>query len=241
MRKVLFISSLVLFLASGCEELHQLADQQYPELIDHSIAPTQDEIVAGLKDALAVGIKKAVVSTSQTDGFYGNSLIHIPIPEEANKVMKTLKDLGMNSLVDDFEKSLNRAAEEASAKAVDIFVDAITKMTIQDAVGIWKGADDAATQYLKRTTYKNLENAFSPITKKAIEATQVTMYWDDIANVYNKIPFVTPVNPDLNKYVNEKAIDGLFLMVAKEEKAIRENPQARVTAILQKVFGYTGP
>jgi len=216
----------------------QLADD-YPELTE-AIAPTQSEIVSGLKEALKVGIKNAVVSTNKKDGFYGNSLIHIPIPEEANKVMKALKDLGMNQLVDDFEKSLNRAAEEASGKAVDVFVDAITKMTIEDAVGIWQGEDDAATQYLKRTTYTDLENAFSPITKKAIEATHVTMYWDDIANVYNNIPFVTKVNPDLNKYVNEKAIDGLFLLVAKEEKDIRENPEARVSAILQKVFGYTG-
>jgi len=239
MKKVIILSFLVLLFTSSCEELQQFANQ-YPELVDVTVAPTQTQIVAGLKEALTVGIKNAVVSTNKKDGFYGNSLIHISIPPEANKVMKTMRDLGMNSLVDDFEKSLNRAAEDASGKAVDIFVDAITKMTIQDAVGIWQGADDAATQYLKRTTYKNLENAFSPITKKAIEATQVTMYWDDIANVYNKIPFVTPVNPNLNKYVNEKAIDGLFLLVAKEEKAIRENPQARVSTILQQVFGYTG-
>lgn len=229
----------MLLFATGCDELAQIANQ-YPDIANQTTAPTQSEIVAGLKDALVVGIKSAVVSTNKTDGFNGNSLIHIPIPQEAEKVMKVVKDLGMNQLVEDFETSLNRAAEEASGKAVDIFVNSITQMTINDAVGIWKGADDAATQYLKRTTTAELEAAFTPITKKAIEATQVTMYWDDIANIYNNIPFVTKVNPDLNKYVNEKAIDGLFVLIAQEEKDIRENPEARVTAILRRVFGYTG-
>jgi hypothetical protein len=238
MKKVVFACAILL-MGTSCDELTHLANQ-YPDVVNQAVAPTQSEIIAGLKEALTVGIKNTVLQTNKKDGFYGNSLIHIPVPAEADKVMSTLKNLGMNSLVDNFETSLNRAAEEASGQAVDIFVDAITKMTFEDAVGIWKGNDDAATQYLKRTTTSQLEAAFNPITKKAIEATDVTMYWDDIAGVYNNIPFVTQVNPDLNKYVNEKAIDGLFLMVAKQEKDIRENPQARVSAILQKVFGYKG-
>ena len=239
MRKVFLLSVVLLFGATSCDELTSLVNQ-YPDIANQTTAPSQSEIVAGLKEALKVGIKNAVVSTNKTDGFNKNSLIHIPVPPEATKVMTALRGMGMNSLVDDFERSLNRAAEEASGKAVDIFTNSITQMTITDAVGIWKGADDAATQYLKKTTTPQLEAAFSPITKKAIEDADVTKYWDDITEVYNAIPFVTKVNPDLNKYVNEKAINGLFVMVAKEEKNIRENPQARVSAILQRVFGYTG-
>lgn len=239
MKRIVFLCGLFIIFSTSCDELNQLA-QQYPDLANQTVAPTQSEIISGLKEALKVGIKNAVQTTNKTDGFYGNSLIHIPVPPEADKVMKTMRDLGMGKMVDDFELSLNRAAEEASGQATDIFVSAITQMTINDAVGIWKGEDDAATQYLKRTTSSQLEMAFSPITKNAIESTNVTAYWDDITNVYNKIPFVQKVNPDLTDYVNDQAINGLFTLVAQEEKNIRENPTARVSAILQKVFGYSG-
>ncbi len=239
MKKLVFLSSFLLLLFTGCDELNHLVSQ-YPDVANQTMAPTQTEIVAGLKDALKVGIKNAVKSTSKKDGFNGNSLIHIPVPDEAQKVVEVVNTLGLNSLVGDFETSLNRAAEEASGKAVDIFVNSITQMTFNDAVAIWKGDDNAATEYLKRTSYTQLEDAFDPITKKAIEDVGVTAYWDDLAKVYNNVPFVTKVNPDLNKYVNEKAIDGLFLMVANEEKKIRENPAARVTDILKRVFGYQG-
>lgn len=238
MRKA-FILLLLTFTLTSCEELQQIA-QQYPDVINQTTAPTNSEIIAGLKDALRVGITNAVVQTNKKDGFNGNSLIHIPVPQEAQKVMDVMNGMGMSSLVDKFEVSLNRAAEEASGEAVDIFTDAIMQMTISDAFDIWKGADDAATQFLKRTTRPRLESAFSPITKQAIEAVEVTKYWDDVAKVYNNVPFVKPVNPDLEKYVNEQAIDGLFKLVAQEEKKIRENPAARVTDILKRVFGYQG-
>lgn len=202
--------------------------------------PTNSEIIQGLKEALKVGITNAVGLSSKKDGFLGNNLIRIPVPKEAENVMKTLRDLGMNGLVNDFETSLNRAAEEASKSATDIFVSAITKMTFDDAVKIWKGDNDAATQYLRRTTGSQLLSAFDPITRKAVESTQVTKYWGDITNVYNKIPGVKAVNPNLNEYVNNQAMDGLFKMVALEEKNIRENPSARVNDILKRVFGYQG-
>lgn len=234
--KRLFIAILVVFGMSSCDELHQII-QEYPTSTA-GMAPTQTEIIAGLKEALRVGITNTVMETNQKDGFYGNNLIHIPVPPEVEKIKTTLKNLGYTKPVDEFELSLNRAAEQASGKAVDIFTTAITKMTITDAVDIWKGEDDAATQYLKRTTNAQLEQAFSPITKQAIESTHVTQYWDDIANIYNAIPFVEKVNPNLEQYVNEKTIDGLFLLVAKEEKKIRDDPQARVSDILKRVFGY---
>jgi hypothetical protein len=210
---------------------------QYPNT---ALAPTQTEVVAALKDALKVGITNAVMQTNKTDGFYGNSLIKIPMPPEADKIKKALTDIGYTKPIADFEQSLNRAAEQASGKAVDIFVNSIMQMTITDAMGIWKGNDDAATQYLKKTSTAQLEAAFSPITKKAIESVGVTKYWNDVAGIYNQIPFVTPVNPDLEKYVNHEAIDGLFLLIAKEEKKIREDPAARTTEILRRVFGYNG-
>lgn len=235
MKKGMFALALVLLLTSGCDQLAQIATQ-YPT----TMAPTQTEVIAGLKEALNVGIKNTVARTSQTDGFLGNSLIRIPVPPEAQKVMKIVSDLGFKKLTTDFEMSLNRAAELASKEAVNIFATAITQMTFQDAMAIWKGDKNAATQYLKRTTTMQLEEAFSPITKKAIESAGVTKYWGDIARIYNNVPFVTPVNPDLDKYVNEMAINGLFTMVAIEEGKIREDPAARTTEILKRVFGYTG-
>lgn len=234
-----FILALAFTLTfSSCDELAQIAST-YP-LDTPTMAPTQAEIVAGLKEALKVGITNTVQLTNKTNGYYGNSLIRIPVPPEVEKIKKTLTDMGITKPVTDFEQSLNRAAEQASGKAVDVFVKSITQMTFNDAVAIWKGNEDAATQYLKRTSTSQLEAAFAPITKNAINSTNVTKYWNDIAKIYNNIPLVTPVNPDLDKYVNQKAIDGLFLMVAKEEKKIREDPAARVTAILERVFGYQG-
>lgn len=234
--RTLFLTFLLVIGLSGCDELAQLANQ-YPTT---TIAPTQAEVVAALKDALKVGITNAVMQTNKTNGFYGNNLIKIPMPPEADNLKKTLTDIGYTKPINDFEQSLNRAAEQASGKAVDIFVNSITQMTITDAMGIWKGNDDAATQYLKKTSTAQLEAAFSPITKNAIESVGVTKYWDDVAGIYNQIPFVTPVNPNLEKYVNEQAINGLFQLIAQEEKKIREDPAARTTEILKRVFGYTG-
>ena len=234
--RTLFLTFLLAFGLSSCDELTHIVNQ-YPTT---TLAPTQAEVVAALKDALKVGITNAVMQTNKTNGFYGNSLIKIPMPPEADKIKKTLTDIGYTKPINDFEQSLNRAAEQASGKAVDIFVNSITQMTITDAMGIWKGADDAATQYLKRTSTAQLEAAFTPITKKAVESVGVTKYWDDVAGIYNQIPFVTPVNPDLEKYVNHEAIDGLFKLIAQEEKKIRDDPAARTTDILKRVFGYQG-
>lgn len=215
----------------SCELLTQLPD------IQTNLPLTEAEVSSGLREALKVGIRNAVVQTSAEDGFYGNSLIKIPFPEEAERVKQTLTDIGMGSLVQDFEESMNHAAEQASAKATDIFVDAISQMTIQDAMGILNGADDAATSYLRRTTEANLNNEFRPIIDNALQQGNVTQYWNQITTRYNQIPFVTRVNTDLTGYVTEAAMDGLFIMVAKEEKQIRENPQARVNDILKRVFG----
>ncbi|NVK04129.1 MAG: DUF4197 domain-containing protein [Flavobacteriia bacterium] len=215
----------------SCEILNQLPN------IETNLPLTEAEVSSGLKEALKVGIRNAVVETSAENGYYGNALIKIPFPEEAGRVKTTLTDIGMGSLIQNFEESMNHAAEQASAQATDIFVDAITQMTIQDAMGILHGNDDAATAYLRRTTETRLNNAFRPIIDNALQQGNVTQYWNQITTRYNQIPFVNKVNTDLTGYVTEAAMDGLFIMVAKEEQQIRENPQARINDILKRVFG----
>lgn len=222
----------MLFTFTGCEVLNQL-----PTSIPSNLPLTEGEVSNGLKEALKVGIRNAVTQTSATDGYLSNPLIKIPFPQEAEAVKTKLNSLGFSSLVNQFEESMNHAAEQASSKATDIFVDAITKMSITDAMGILNGNNDAATQYLRRTTGTQLEAEFSPIIENALQSVQVTQYWEQITSTYNQIPFVTPVQTDLTGYVTTRAIDGLFTLVAQEEKDIRENPEARVNDILKRVFG----
>ncbi|HTA26647.1 MAG TPA: DUF4197 domain-containing protein [Bacteroidia bacterium] len=200
-------------------------------------ALSNDDIVNGLKDALKVGSNNAGSSASKTDGFFKDSLIKIPFPPDAEKVRKTAVDLGMQKQVDDFVLSMNRAAEKAAVKSAPIFLNAITSMGIDDGMKILKGPDNAATQYMQGKTKQQLHDIFLPIVKAAIDSVQVTKYWKPIADTYNKDPFVTKVNPDLNEYVTQKALDGLFILLAAEELKIRKNPMARVDDILKKVFG----
>lgn len=200
--------------------------------------PTVSEIGMGLKDALTKGISEGATRLSQVDGYLGNPKIRIPWPEEAQKVANTLNDLGMHQLVDDVETSINRAAEDAASKAKPIFVNAIKQMTINDAKNILFGGNNAATNYLKSKTWADLTNAFLPVIKTSLDKVNATKYWSDAITAYNKIPLVKDVNPDLPGYVNQKALDGLFYMVAQEEQKIRENPVERTTALLKKVFDY---
>ncbi|MDQ1088952.1 MULTISPECIES: DUF4197 domain-containing protein [unclassified Siphonobacter] len=197
-----------------------------------------DEIAKGLKEALTVGIRNGSDQASKTDGFFKNSLIKILLPPEIQKAESTLRRIGLGKQVDQFVLTLNRGAEDASKKAFPIFVDAITKMTIPDAINILKGEKNAATEYLKRTSFDALYKEFSPVIQTSIEKTQATKYYGTIVTSYNKLPLVPQkLNPDLNDYATRKAIDGLFKLVEQEEAKIRENPQARVTDLLKKVFG----
>jgi hypothetical protein len=198
---------------------------------------SQEDVVNGLKEALKVGSNNAGSSASKVDGFFKDSTIKIPFPPDAEKVRKTAMDLGMQKQVDDFVLSLNRAAEKAAVKSAPIFLDAITSMTIDDGFSILKGNNDAATQYMKNKTSQQLHDVFMPIVKEAIASVKVTEYWTPLANAYNSIPFVQKVNPDLNEYVTQKALSGLFILLAKEELKIRKDPVARVSDILKKVFG----
>ncbi len=201
-------------------------------------ALTTDEIVQGLKEALRVGISNGSTQASQLDGYFGNNAIKILFPPDAQKVENTLRQVGLGKEVDKFVLSLNRAAEDAAKRAKPIFWKAITSMTISDAVGILKGQPDAATEYLRKTTYQELFSQFSPVVDSTLNLHNTSRYYSELANTYNKIPLTSQkLNPDLKKYATDKAIDGLFVLVKDEEKKIRENPTARVSEILKRVFG----
>lgn len=201
---------------------------------------TEQEVASGLKEALSVGITNAVDITSVTDGFLGNAEIRLPFPEDAIKVKQKALEWGLDGQVEKFETTLNRAAESASKEALPIFKNAITSMSIQDAFGILNGGEGAATNYLKNKTTNDLVTAFRPKVDAAIAEVKLTEYWDPIITKYNTAMTFTggeKLNPDLGDYVTRKAITGLFHMVEKEENKIRKDPVARVSELLQKVFG----
>ncbi|HPI75069.1 MAG TPA: DUF4197 domain-containing protein [bacterium] len=235
---------LVLVLAVSCLVLVSCAEMAaiLPELATAVSGGglTTEEIIAGLKEALVVGAINSTGQASKTDGFHLNSAIKIPFPLEAIKMKNTLEKAGFGGLVADFEKSLNRAAEEASKKALPIFKDAITSMTITDAANILSGADSAATFYLKTKTSSALFAEFTPVVQNALNTVEVTKYWKPLASAYNQLSVLTgakAVNPDLDAYVTQEALDGLFYLIGQEEKKIRQDPAARVTELLKKVFG----
>lgn len=238
MKRIFFLLATV-FGISSCAELKLPANLPIPQ--NQSSKPlTTDEVIQGLKEALAVGAKNSTGLASQLDGFYKNPKIFIPFPPEAEKVRKTLVDAGFSKQVDEFTLTLNRAAEEATKKALPIFSDAITKMTINDAMGILKGPDNAATEYFRKTTSDQLFQAFKPVAQEAMQKVRLTSYWEPIATTYNRLTILTggkAVNPNLAEYVAQKAIDGLFILIEQEERNIRKDPAARVTDILKRVFG----
>lgn len=198
---------------------------------------TTQEVTSGLKEALVQGITKGSNSASATDGYFKNSIIKIPFPEDAKKVETKLRQLGLGGEVDKFVMTLNRGAELAAKEAKPIFVSAITSMTIADAWSILKGNDNAATVYLEKATGAQLKNKFLPIIRNSLKQTSATKYYGDLVGTYNKIPFIDKVDPDLDNYASDLAIQGLFTLIAKEELNIRDNPTARATDLLKKVFG----
>lgn len=195
------------------------------------------EVGEGLKEALINGISKGSDLVSQTDGYFKNPQIKIPFPPEVQKVEDKLRQIGLGGEVDKFVMTLNRGAEEAAKEAKPIFITAIRSLTIEDAWGILNGGTDAATQYLKRTTSSALKVKFKPVIERSLRQVNATRYYGDIVNAYNKIPFTEDVSPNLDDYATDMAIQGLFTMIAQEEKNIRQNPVARTTDLLRKVFG----
>ncbi len=200
----------------------------------------ENDIVNGLKEALTVGVGIGSDKASNVDGFFKNELIKLAVPPEAQKVAETLRNLGLGAEVDKFTLALNRAAEDAAKKSKPIFVKAITSMTIKDALGILKGEDNAATMYLQKSTNDALYQAFFPVVDSTLNLNRATEYYGDIVKTYNQIPFVKKVNPDLKSYATQRTIDGMYILIAQEEKKIREDPGARVTSLLKRVFSQTG-
>ncbi len=195
------------------------------------------EVGSALKEALTQGVSKGADALSQADGYFKNPQVKIPFPPDAQRMEKRLREIGMGNDVDNFILTLNRGAEDAAKKATPIFVDAIKKISITDVMTILKGQPDAATQYLKKTTTSQLVGQFKPVIKASLDKVSATKNYNNLAATYNKIPFVKKVNPDLDAYTTDLAIQGLFLMIANEEKNIRANPAARTSDLLKKVFG----
>ncbi|MDG1477702.1 MAG: DUF4197 domain-containing protein [Vicingaceae bacterium] len=235
MRKTIAIAASAILLI-GCAEMNTVLNDI--NTLPSGPAPlTNIEVIKGLKEALSVGTNNSTSLTSKLDGFYKNPEIFIPFPPEAIKVKEKVEMLGMSSQVDKFVMTMNRSAETASKKATPIFINAITSMSIADGFAILKGGDNAATNFLKEKTSAQLRTEFNPVVKNAINEVEVTKYWNPVISTYNKIPFIEKQNPNLEDYITTKAMDGLFIMIAKEEKNIRKDPLARVSAILKRVFG----
>jgi hypothetical protein len=234
MKHLLLLVVLVLFTACSPQELQSILNGA-----GTSTALSNEEVVAGLKEALRTGAERSVAKASATDGFLGDARIRIPFPPEAIKVKNTLSDLGMRQPVEDFERTLNRAAEQAAKEAVPVFVEAITSMTIQDGFNLLRGGENAATNFLRDRTSASLRVRFEPVVAQATREVALTSYWQPLASAYNTATLFTggtAVDPDLNAYVTTKAMDGLFLLLAEEERRIRVDPLARTTELLRKVF-----
>jgi Protein of unknown function (DUF4197) len=199
---------------------------------------TNDLAAKGLKEALNLGTSAATNNLGQIDGFLANAAVKILMPPEAKKLESTLRSLGMGAVCDQVITSVNRAAEGAVVEAKPIFLAAITQMTLTDAISILTGGPDAATQYLKRTSGQALMEKFEPIIQSNLQRTQATQYWSQAMTAYNAVPFGQKINPNLSQYVTQKATEGIFLMVAEEEKKIRLNPLDRVGGIIKDVFGW---
>ncbi len=231
MKKFLFLSLLLVGFAS-------CTSTQFKQVMDAlGDSPlTNAQIGDGLKEALTQGISTGVNITSKKDGFFKNPKIKIPWPEDVRKVESKLRAVGLGGEVDKVVLSLNRAAEDAAVSAKPIFVSAIKSLTFNDVMGILKGQPNAATDFLRRTTSTQLEQKFRPSISTSLDKVDGTKYWGDVVGQYNKLPLVKKVDTDLTGYVTDKAIGGLFTMVEKEEARIRENPVARGTDLLKKVF-----
>jgi|SRR5690606_13417931 len=199
-------------------------------------ALTDEEVGKGLKEALIKGISQGAENASREDGFFRNEMIRIALPEEFRKVESRMRQFGLGAEVDRVLLAINRGAENAAGEAKPIFIDAIRKMTIQDAFSILKGADDAATNYLQKSTSEQLTKLFQPKVQESLDQVGALRHYKDLVNAYNAIPTTKKLNPDLNAYVTEKALDGLFQLIAEEEKNIRENPLERTTALMKRVF-----
>lgn len=227
--KKLILLSVLSFSFLSCGDIAQV-------LTSSILTPT--EAAGGLKDALKQGFGNGADILSARGAFGNNPLIKILLPPDAQKIADKLTAIGMGAQVDNVIAKLNEGAENAVATAKPIFIDAVTQMSFQDAMGILTGGKGAATNYLKQTTTAALTESFRPKIQASLDQIGVTKNWADLVNIYNKIPLVTKLNPDLNGFVTEKALAALFNKVEEEENLIRDNPLKRGTDLMKKAFNY---
>ncbi|PJJ76070.1 uncharacterized protein DUF4197 [Thermoflavifilum aggregans] len=198
---------------------------------------SQQQAGDALKEALSAGTQQATARLAALNGYYGNPLIRILMPDEAKPVVNALQRVGLGYMVDSAVLAMNRAAEHAATKAAPIFLNAIKHLQLQDALQILKGSDTAATAYLRKTTYTDLKRAFQPVIDSSLQQTGATSWWEKMFTAYNKIPFTRKINPNLSEYVTDKALQGLFLTIGQEEKNIRAHPEQQASALIRNIFG----
>lgn len=239
MKKILFsLLSLVLVPVAASAQLKGLMDKAKSkvESVTGKGSLSNTDIASGLKEALNEGVSKQVTKLTATDGFYRNDAVKILLPDELKKVDAKLRQIGMGAYADEGLRLLNRAAEDAVKEATPIFVNAITSMSFNDAKKILMGNDNSATSYLQGTTSKPLYGKFSPVVKNSLSKVGADKVWEGLITKYNSLPMVEKVNPDLTDYVTGKALEGVFKMIAVEEKNIRTNLASRTSDLLKKVF-----
>jgi hypothetical protein len=230
MKKIMIPVLALSFALSGCDVISKLPTG--------TTGVTQAEAADGIKEALSQGLVKAVLQLNKQDGFFKDQFYKILMPPDAQKVVNTLRDIGLGSMVDKAILQINRGAEDAVGYAKPIFVDAIKSMTISDAIGLLKNGDTSATHFFRVKTTDKLMAAFLPVIKSSLDKVDATKYYGDVINTYNNFPTTfKKINPDLPGFVTEKATDALFDQIAKEEVNIRQNFAARTTDLLRKVFG----
>jgi len=246
-KKTKILPVLLLFVFTGCAELTQIAQQT----MGTNQPLTSNEIISGLKEALIVGTNNSSNILGATDGYYKDEIVKILLPPEAEIIVKNIGKIpGGSALLEDVLLKINRAAEDAVSEAKPIFVNSIKSMTIADGIDILKGTDNAATEYLHKTTYNHLFELYKPKIKASVEKKLIgnistaeswnvlTGKWNDLSkSVVGQIAGFKPVQVDLGEYLTNKALDGLFLKIEAEEKLIRKDPMARVNSLLKRVFG----
>jgi hypothetical protein len=224
---------VLLLIFCGCKEF---ASKDLGGLLGREEPLDEQTVAAGLKEALRVGTERTVDTTSKLDGFLGNALIRIAMPEQFEDVAGVLRDVGFGQQADNFETGMNRAAERAAGEAKNVFWNAVSGMTVADAFGILKGHDTAATDYFREKTSDELRSRFNPIVKNKMSEVGLYQMYNELTDYYNKIPLKTAPALDLDEYITEHTLNGLFTVLGQEEKKIRQDPLARTTDLLKRVF-----
>lgn len=225
--------AITLFVSASAQSILQKAKNT----ISGNAQPTEAEAGGGIKEALNKGISSAVSHLNKPDAFFKSEIYKVLFPPEAQKMEKTLRDIGMGKMADDAIEAINRGAEDAVGFAAPIFVDAIKQMTITDALKLVRGGKNSITEYFRSKTSAKLKEAFIPVINSSLEKTNATKYYGDAVTRYNKVPFVKKMNPDLADHVADKTLFALFDRIGVEEANIRNNPAARTSELLKKVFG----